>query len=209
MTPPGGEPPRRAGYTLTILRKEADGRWRLARDAKSAERGDVTLALRAQAMRPIRRERGAESRLLASKGSQCSCKSCCRSRPRGGVGVLAYAFATRWAAILGLACRSAIRRPVATRAASADLGTSCFRQHQASAQSAATPRSARRPSSRTRSRCRPSADAHPTAIACSSLAHHMELRPTRLKRQALALPGDWPAIAAPSGSCQRATDQAG
>lgn len=33
MTPPGGEPVRRAGYTLTILRKEADGRWRLARDA--------------------------------------------------------------------------------------------------------------------------------------------------------------------------------
>jgi uncharacterized protein (TIGR02246 family) len=33
MTPPGGTPVRRAGYTLTILRKEADGRWRLARDA--------------------------------------------------------------------------------------------------------------------------------------------------------------------------------
>jgi uncharacterized protein (TIGR02246 family) len=34
VTPPGGaKPMRRAGYTLTILRKEADGRWRLARDA--------------------------------------------------------------------------------------------------------------------------------------------------------------------------------
>jgi ketosteroid isomerase-like protein len=33
MTPPGGAPLRRAGPTLTILRKEADGRWRLARDA--------------------------------------------------------------------------------------------------------------------------------------------------------------------------------
>jgi uncharacterized protein (TIGR02246 family) len=33
MTPPGGESVRRAGYTLTILRKEADGSWRLARDA--------------------------------------------------------------------------------------------------------------------------------------------------------------------------------
>jgi len=33
MTPPGGEAVRRAGYTLTLLRKEADGRWRLARDA--------------------------------------------------------------------------------------------------------------------------------------------------------------------------------
>jgi ketosteroid isomerase-like protein len=33
MTPPGGKPVRRAGYTLTILRKEPDGRWRLARDA--------------------------------------------------------------------------------------------------------------------------------------------------------------------------------
>jgi uncharacterized protein (TIGR02246 family) len=33
MTPPGAEPVRRAGYTLTILRKQADGRWLLARDA--------------------------------------------------------------------------------------------------------------------------------------------------------------------------------
>jgi uncharacterized protein (TIGR02246 family) len=33
MTAPGQEPVRRQGYTLTILRKEADGRWRLARDA--------------------------------------------------------------------------------------------------------------------------------------------------------------------------------
>jgi uncharacterized protein (TIGR02246 family) len=33
ITPPGGSPTTRSGYTLTILRKEADGRWRLARDA--------------------------------------------------------------------------------------------------------------------------------------------------------------------------------
>jgi uncharacterized protein (TIGR02246 family) len=33
ITPSGGDPVRRAGYTLTILRKEADGKWRLARDA--------------------------------------------------------------------------------------------------------------------------------------------------------------------------------
>jgi uncharacterized protein (TIGR02246 family) len=33
VTPPGGEPVRRAGYTLTILRREPDGKWRLARDA--------------------------------------------------------------------------------------------------------------------------------------------------------------------------------
>jgi uncharacterized protein (TIGR02246 family) len=33
VTPPGGAPIRRAGWTLTILRKGADGRWRLARDA--------------------------------------------------------------------------------------------------------------------------------------------------------------------------------
>jgi uncharacterized protein (TIGR02246 family) len=33
VTPPGGAATRRSGYTLTILRKEADGRWRLARDA--------------------------------------------------------------------------------------------------------------------------------------------------------------------------------
>ena len=47
MTPPGGEPQRRAGDTLTILQKKPDGRWRLARDAKSCDRGDVTLAIRA------------------------------------------------------------------------------------------------------------------------------------------------------------------
>lgn len=29
----GGAPVRRSGYTLSILRKEADGNWRLARDA--------------------------------------------------------------------------------------------------------------------------------------------------------------------------------
>ena len=33
MTLPGAEPMRRAGYTLTILRKQPDGRWLLARDA--------------------------------------------------------------------------------------------------------------------------------------------------------------------------------
>lgn len=34
MTPPdNGEPVRRSGHTLTIFRKESDGRWRLARDA--------------------------------------------------------------------------------------------------------------------------------------------------------------------------------
>jgi uncharacterized protein (TIGR02246 family) len=32
-TPPNGEPVRRSGYTLTIVCREADGRWRLARDA--------------------------------------------------------------------------------------------------------------------------------------------------------------------------------
>jgi uncharacterized protein (TIGR02246 family) len=31
--PGGGEPVRRSGYTLTILEKGADGKWRLARDA--------------------------------------------------------------------------------------------------------------------------------------------------------------------------------
>jgi uncharacterized protein (TIGR02246 family) len=33
MTAPGKDPVRRSGYTLTLLRKESDGRWRLARDA--------------------------------------------------------------------------------------------------------------------------------------------------------------------------------
>jgi uncharacterized protein (TIGR02246 family) len=33
MTPPGGEPLRHAGYTLSILRKEPSGKWVLARDS--------------------------------------------------------------------------------------------------------------------------------------------------------------------------------
>ena len=33
ITPAGGEPMRRAGYTLSILHKQPDGKWVLARDA--------------------------------------------------------------------------------------------------------------------------------------------------------------------------------
>jgi uncharacterized protein (TIGR02246 family) len=33
MTPKDGKPMRRAGYTLTVLRKQPDGRWLLWRDA--------------------------------------------------------------------------------------------------------------------------------------------------------------------------------
>jgi uncharacterized protein (TIGR02246 family) len=33
VTPPNGEPVSRSGYTLTILRKDADGQWHLTRDA--------------------------------------------------------------------------------------------------------------------------------------------------------------------------------
>lgn len=33
MTPAGGQTVRRSGYTLTLYRKEGDGRWRLMRDA--------------------------------------------------------------------------------------------------------------------------------------------------------------------------------
>jgi uncharacterized protein (TIGR02246 family) len=33
ITPPRGAPVQRSGFTLTILRKEPDGRWVLARDA--------------------------------------------------------------------------------------------------------------------------------------------------------------------------------
>jgi uncharacterized protein (TIGR02246 family) len=33
ITPPDGESSQRSGYTLTVLRKGADGRWRLYRDA--------------------------------------------------------------------------------------------------------------------------------------------------------------------------------
>lgn len=33
VTPPGGATVRRSGHTLTVLRREPDGQWRLARDA--------------------------------------------------------------------------------------------------------------------------------------------------------------------------------
>jgi len=33
VTPRGGQPVKRAGYTLTILRRDTDGKWRLVRDA--------------------------------------------------------------------------------------------------------------------------------------------------------------------------------
>ena len=33
VTPAGGSPTHRSGYTLTVLRKQPDGRWLLARDA--------------------------------------------------------------------------------------------------------------------------------------------------------------------------------
>jgi uncharacterized protein (TIGR02246 family) len=33
MTPASGAPQHRAGHTLTILRRDPDGRWQLARDA--------------------------------------------------------------------------------------------------------------------------------------------------------------------------------
>ncbi|PYR69268.1 MAG: DUF4440 domain-containing protein [Acidobacteria bacterium] len=38
VTPDGGAPVHRAGYTLTILRKEPDGRWVLMRDANLVTR---------------------------------------------------------------------------------------------------------------------------------------------------------------------------
>jgi len=38
VTPPGREPVRRAGWVLSILRKGADGRWRIARDANLLSR---------------------------------------------------------------------------------------------------------------------------------------------------------------------------
>ncbi len=33
ITPPGGTPIKRSGFTLTILQRQSDGRWLLARDA--------------------------------------------------------------------------------------------------------------------------------------------------------------------------------
>jgi uncharacterized protein (TIGR02246 family) len=40
MTPPNAPPSKRSGYTLTLLRREPDGRWRLARDANLLTRED-------------------------------------------------------------------------------------------------------------------------------------------------------------------------
>jgi uncharacterized protein (TIGR02246 family) len=40
VTPPGGSPMRRAGYTLTILRKGPNGKWLLARDANLVTKTD-------------------------------------------------------------------------------------------------------------------------------------------------------------------------
>ena len=40
VTPPSGEVMHRSGYTLTILRKEPDGKWRLARDANMLAKVD-------------------------------------------------------------------------------------------------------------------------------------------------------------------------
>ncbi|MEX2126826.1 MAG: SgcJ/EcaC family oxidoreductase [Xanthobacteraceae bacterium] len=40
MTPPGGAPVRRAGYTLTILKRQPDGKWLLARDANLLAKED-------------------------------------------------------------------------------------------------------------------------------------------------------------------------
>jgi len=33
ITPPNGSPLKKSGYTLSIFKKEPDGKWRLARDA--------------------------------------------------------------------------------------------------------------------------------------------------------------------------------
>jgi uncharacterized protein (TIGR02246 family) len=33
LRPPGGRPRRLSGYAMSILKKDADGRWRIARDA--------------------------------------------------------------------------------------------------------------------------------------------------------------------------------
>jgi uncharacterized protein (TIGR02246 family) len=40
VTPPGGEPMRRASYTLRILRKGPNGKWLLARDANLVTKTD-------------------------------------------------------------------------------------------------------------------------------------------------------------------------
>jgi uncharacterized protein (TIGR02246 family) len=39
MTPPDGAPAKRSGYTLSILKKQPDGRWLLARDANLLTNG--------------------------------------------------------------------------------------------------------------------------------------------------------------------------
>ena len=41
VTPPDGQPVRRSGYTLTILLRQPDGRWLLARDANLVTKEEV------------------------------------------------------------------------------------------------------------------------------------------------------------------------
>lgn len=42
VTPAGASPARRSGHTLTILTKDTDGRWRIARDANLLTVADET-----------------------------------------------------------------------------------------------------------------------------------------------------------------------
>ena len=81
VTPPGGEPQRRAGDTLTILRKEADGRWRLARDANLRDGGGDSDGGVAPLARPP------------------TCVML-RSRPRGGRRLEARTRMPSWATVL-------------------------------------------------------------------------------------------------------------
>ena len=58
MTSPAGAPIRRSGYTLTIMRKGDDGRWRLARDANLVSKDEESLGCSSRAVgwaRPLRR----------------------------------------------------------------------------------------------------------------------------------------------------------
>ena len=43
LTPEGGAPIALSGWTLTILRKEADGKWRLARDANFVAKDEAAI----------------------------------------------------------------------------------------------------------------------------------------------------------------------
>ena len=154
-----------------------------------AERGDVTLALRAQAMR----DDGSAGiiSITASKSFECSA-SFCKFRLCYGVGVFAYVFATR----LGRHRIAALRDPSSIARGSIGARPFCFRDH--ASEVSPDPLNAVVEDS-------VGADRAPTPIRRPLLlffANDMEFQPTPLI--GMRLPSWRQPSLRPSGSCQRA-----